>query len=131
MGAAQPITRGVGMESNHLLATQLMLEQWARWRYYQSGEVKGFPREVPFYRMMRGTGVSAPYITDDMGERVDYAVTRLCDRCPDQGQAIKARYLDGDSPARIGRALGIGETRARELLKQGVGAVSWILECAN
>lgn len=118
----------MGMESTHYLSTQLLLEQWARWRYYQSGEVKGYPREVPFYRMMRGTSVSQPYITDEAGERVDYAVTRLCDRCPDQGQAIKSRYLDGESPAKIGRSLGIGETRARELLRQGVVAIEWILE---
>jgi len=121
---------GGGMESSNYLATQLLLEQWARWRYYQSGEVKGYPREVPFYRMMRGTGVSQPYITDETGERVDYAVTRLSERCPDQGQAIKARYLDGDSPAKIGRALYIGETRAREILRQGVTAIEWIMECS-
>lgn len=126
---AQPITKGIYMESNHLLATQLLLEQWARWRYYQSGEVKGYPREVPFYRMMRGSGVSSPHITDEVAERVDYAVTRLCDRCPDQGQAVKLRYLEGDSPAKIGRVLCVGETRARELLRQGVTALDWILEC--
>lgn len=124
-------TTGYGMESNHQLATQLLLEQWARWRYYQSGDVKGYPREVPFYRLMRGTAVSAPHITDSTGERIDYAVARLCDRCPDQGGAIKARYLEGHSTARIGRLMHIPETRARELLRQGVTAVSWILECSE
>jgi len=110
------------------VSAQLLLEQWGRWRYYQSGEVKGYPREVPFYRMMRGSGVSAPYITDDMGELVDYAVTRLTHRCPDQGQAIKLRYLDGESPATIGRKLSVGETKARELLRQGVTAIEWIID---
>lgn len=81
--------------------------------------------------MMRGTGVSAPYITDEQGEKVDYAVTRLCDRCPDEGAAIKLRYLDGESPGRIGRQLGVGETRARELLKQGAMGIEWILECSQ
>lgn len=119
------------MESNHLLATQLLLEQWARWRYYQSGEVKGYPREVPFYRLMRGTGVSAPYITDEQGEKIDYAVTRLCDRCPDQGQAIKLRYLEGDSPGKIGRVLGVGETRARDILRQAYTAIDWLLEMSK
>mgnify|MGYP003531419792 FL=1 len=123
--------RGADMESNHRIATQILLEQWARWRYYQSGEVKGYPREVPFYRMMRGTGVSSSYITDAAGERVDYAVARLCDRCPDQGQIIKLRYLDGKPPARIARELFIGETRARQLLAQGELGIEWSLDCSE
>ncbi len=130
MNQAVKITEGRGMESSHLLATQLLLEQWARWRFYQSGEVKGYPREVPFYRMMRGTAVSQPHITDEMGERIDYAVTRLTDRCPEQGEAIKLRYLEGDSPGKIGRTLGVGETRAREILRQGYTAIEWILDCS-
>jgi hypothetical protein len=116
-------------EPDRVLSTQFKLEQWARWRDYQTGEVKGYPREVPFYRLMRGTAVSAPMITDSLGERVDYAVTRLCARCPDQGQAIKLRYLDGHNPGRIGREMKTGETKARELLRAGESAIEWILDC--
>jgi Phage antitermination protein Q len=122
------ITKRDCMESNHLLATQLLLEQWARWRHLNSGEVRGYPREVPFYRMMRGTAISQPYITDVMGEQVDGAVTRLCNRCPDQGEAVKLRYLEGHSPGKIGRQIGVGETKARDLLRCGVIAIEWILE---
>lgn len=124
-------TTGAVMDSNHRIATQLLLEQWTRWRYYQSGEVKGYPREVPFYRMMRGTAVSSPHISDDTAQRVDYAVTRLSDRCPDQGQIVKLRYLDGKPPATIARELHIGETRARQLLAQGEYAIEWILEVSE
>lgn len=119
------------MESNHRIATQILLEQWARWRYYQSGEVRGYPREVPFYRMMRSGAVSSPHITDETAQRVDYAVTRLSDRCPDQGAVVKLRYLDGKTPSRIARELHIGETRARQLLAQGEYAVEWIIEVSQ
>lgn len=115
-------------ESTYQLKTQTLLEEWAKWRYYQSGEVRGYPREVPFYRLMRGTAVSSPIITDEVGERVDAAVTRLCNRCPDQGQAIKMRYLQGHNSGSIGREMKIGETSARQLLKSGETAIEWILD---
>jgi DNA-directed RNA polymerase specialized sigma24 family protein len=120
--------QGAAMESNNRIHTQLLLEQWAKWRYYQSGAVLGYPREVPFYRLMRGSGVGDPYITDAKAERVDAAVARLCNRCPDQGEIVKLRYLDGKAPARIARELHIGETRARQLLAQGEYAIEWVLE---
>jgi len=117
------------MESNHRIATQILLEQWARWRYYQSGEVKGYPREVPFYRLMRGASVSGSILTDEQAQRVDAAVGRLSARCPDQGQCIRLRYLDGKSLRFIATEMGIPKTRAEDLLKSGVLAVEWVLEC--
>jgi len=119
------------MESNHRIATQILLEQWARWRYYQSGEVRGYPREVPFYRMMRSGAVSSPHITDEQAQRVDAAVGRLSARCPDQGQCIRLRYLDGKSLRFIATALAVPKTRAEDLLKQGVLAIEWIIECQD
>jgi len=119
------------MDSNYRLNTQMLLEQWAIWRYYQSGEVRGYPREVPFYRMMRGASVSQPHITDEQGQRVDAAVARLSARCADQGQCVRLRYLEGKSLRFIATALHIPKTRAEDLLKQGVLAVEWILDCTQ
>jgi len=123
--------RGACMESNHRLNTQLLLEGWALWRYYQSGEVKGYPREVPFYRLMRGASVSGSILTDEQAQRVDAAVGRLSARCPDQGQCIRLRYLDGKSLRFIATALDVPKTRAEDLLKSGVLAVEWILDCTE
>jgi len=107
------------MEGTYQLKVEAWLHSWVIWRYQQSGEVKGFPREVPFYRMMRGASVSAPAVDDAIGERVDGAVSSLCQNYPDEGTAIKLRYLEGMSHKTIGRALRVSETRARELQRQG------------
>ena len=107
------------MESTYQVKIQTMLEQWAKWQGQQSGEVKGFPREVPFYRMMRGASVSAPSIPDSVGEVVDGAVSRLCHVYPQEGEAIKLRYLEGNSHKTIGRALRVSETTAGDLIRAG------------
>jgi hypothetical protein len=107
------------MESTYQIKIQSMLEQWAIWTSQQSGEVKGYPREVPFYRMMRGASVSAPSVSDFLGELVDGAVTSLSQTYPQEGKAIKLRYLEGMSHKRMGREIGVSETRARELQRQG------------
>ena len=119
------------MESNHSRATRSLLIEWARWRDYQSGEVKGFPGEVPFYRMMRGSSVSGPLITDDTAERVDSAVSRLTNRCPDQGAVLTLYYRDYKSIPDICKSQKIGETRARELLRTAENAIEWILDCTS
>jgi len=111
------------------LATQVLLEQWGLMCNRQTGEVKGYPPEVPFYRMMRGTAVSMPWITDSDWDRVDYAVRRLSQRCPDQGAIIKLRYVEYLPPAKIARKIRCGETAARQELSRAVEAIKWILEC--
>jgi DNA-directed RNA polymerase specialized sigma24 family protein len=107
------------MESTYQIKIQSMLEQWALWTSQQSGEVKGYPREVPFYRMMRGASVSAPAVADSVGEAVDGAVSRLCQVYPPEGEAIKLRYLEGNSHKTIGRALRVSETTAGDLIRAG------------
>lgn len=116
------------MESNHARYTRSLLAEWAKWRYYQSGEVKGFPHEVPFYRLFRGASVGGPVITDDQAEKVDSAVSRLMQRCPDQGSVLALYYLESMPPLKIGKRLDYGETRVRELLKQAENAIEWILD---
>jgi len=107
------------MESTYKIKIQTMLESWAQWMRYQSGEVKGYPREVPFYRMMRGASVGAPSIPDTVGEAVDGAVSKLCHAYPNEGEAIKLRYLEGNSHKTIGRALHVSETTAGDLIRSG------------
>ncbi len=89
------------MESTYSGLTRSLLMEWARWKWYQSGEVRGYAREVPFYRLMRGASVGGPVITDDQAERVDRAVSRLSQRCPDQAEVIRMYYLDGVPPAKM------------------------------
>jgi DNA-directed RNA polymerase specialized sigma24 family protein len=107
------------MESTYRIKIQSMLEQWAIWQGQQSGEVKGYAREVPFYRLMRGASVSSPSIPDSIGEQVDGAVSKLCHAWPQEGEAIKLRYLEGSSHKTIGRALRVSETTAGDLIRSG------------
>lgn len=130
MGAVQPITRGAGMESNHFRRTDYELDQWGFWSRTRTGEVRGYPREVPFYRMMRGSGVRDANIPEDRADQISNAHRRLTDRCPDQGMVIKLKYVEQLSHAKIGKQMGFSETRSRELWRQGVNAIEWILECS-
>jgi len=107
------------MESTYRIKIQTMLESWAKWTFQQSGEVRGYPREVPFYRMMRGASVSSPDVPDELGEKVDAAVSRLCHAYPNEGEAIKLRYLEGNSHKTIGRAIRVSETTAGDLIRAG------------
>jgi Phage antitermination protein Q len=113
------IRTGACVESKYQIKIQSMLEQWAIWTSQQSGAVRGYPREVPFYRMMRGASVSAPSIPDSIGEAVDGAVSKLCHVYPSEGEAIKLRYLEGNSHKTIGRALRVSETTAGDLIRSG------------
>lgn len=107
------------MESTYRIKIQTMLEQWAIWQCQQNGEVRGYPREVPFYRMMRGASVSAPSIPDTIGEAVDGAVSKLSHAYPQEGEAIKLRYLEGNSHKTIGRTLRVSESTAGDLIRSG------------
>lgn len=122
---------GGGMESTYIRVTCSLLAAWAQNRHRESGEVKGYPPEVPFYRLIRGSSVGGLPITDEQYDRVDAAVSKLCHRCPDQGEALKLSYLDHMPNKKIGERLDVGETRARELVRQAENAVDWILECGQ
>lgn len=117
------------MESTHRLAIEYDVEQWGIWNRYATGEVKGYPREVPFYRLMRGRSVRSASITEDRVDLINAAMRRLRERCPDQERILRLRYVDDLKPSKIGKLLGLGETRVREVIRQGLTAIEWIVEC--
>lgn len=118
----------MGIESTYFRKTDYELDQWGVWNRYRTGEVRGYPREVPFYRMMRGSGVRDANIAEDRADQISAAHRRLSNRCPDQGRVVYLKYVEQYSHAKIGKELGITETRSRELWKQGVHAIEWILD---
>jgi hypothetical protein len=122
------ITRGAGMESNYKLATHSLLTEWARWRFYQSGEVSGYPRQVPFYRLFRGASVSGVLITDDIAEKVDRAVSRIRQKDEDQARVLELYYLEHKTLAQIGEKTGVHRLVATERLRLAQNAVEWIMD---
>lgn len=118
-----------------LADTEWMLEQWGWWR--MSG--MGVPRYVsPSYAIMRDnvqqTGGYSFSITDELAMAVDGCVARLCARekgrtkGPMMGDCLWL-YFGAKWPAlRIARHYGIGEAKAREVIKAGVAWVDAALE---
>ncbi|WP_395504731.1 antiterminator Q family protein [Ectopseudomonas hydrolytica] len=118
-----------------LADTEWMLEQWGWWR--MSG--MGVPRYVsPSYAIMRDnvqqTGGYSFSITDELAMAVDGCVARLCARekgrtkGPMMGDCLWL-YFGAKWPAlRIARHYGIGEAKAREIIKAGVAWVDAALE---
>lgn len=115
------------MESSYARVTQGLLAEWARWHYYRSGEVRGYPHEVPFYRLFRAGGIREALVTDEEAERIDRAVAKLSARCPDQAAVLKLYYLEGMTIQTIARKTGY-RTRAAQLLRQAETAIEWILD---
>jgi hypothetical protein len=108
--------------------TEWLLEQWGYWRM----DGMGVPRYVsPLYALMRDNvpcegGVKQYSLTDDLALIIDGAVSRLINRDDQMGNFIWL-YFGAKWPAlRIGRENGIGEAKAREIIKAGV---AWI-DCA-
>lgn len=118
-----------------LADTEWMLEQWGWWR--MSG--MGVPRYVsPSYAIMRDnvqqTGGYSFNITDELAMAVDGCVARLCARekgrtnGPMMGDCLWL-YFGAKWPAlRIAKHYGIGEAKAREIIKGGVAWVDSALE---
>lgn len=109
--------------------TEYMLEQWGYWR--MSG--MGVPRYVsPLFALMRDNveqiGGISYCITDELAVRVDGAVARLTVRDAQMGECVWL-YFGAKWPAnRVGRHYGVGEAKARELIKAGVAWVDSSLE---
>lgn len=118
-----------------LADTEWMLEQWGWWR--MSG--MGVPRYVsPAYALMRDNvqqpGGCSFSITDELAMAVDGCVARLCARekgrtkGPLMGDCLWL-YFGAKWPAlRIAKHYGIGEAKAREIIKAGVAWVDSALE---
>ncbi len=110
--------------------TEWLLEQWGYWRM----DGMGVPRYVsPLYALMRDNvpcegGVKHYSLTDDLALIIDGAVSRLINRDDQMGNFIWL-YFGAKWPAlRIGRENGIGEAKAREIIKAGVAWIDCALE---
>ncbi|MGQ7956494.1 antiterminator Q family protein [Pseudomonas sp. SP16.1] len=118
-----------------LADTEWMLEQWGWWR--MSG--MGVPRYVsPSFAIMRDNvqqaGGPSFSITDELAMAVDSCVARLCAReagrtkGPLMGDLIWL-YFGAKWPAlRIAREYGVGEAKAREVIRAGVAWIDAALE---
>jgi len=114
------------MESTYSRAVQADLAGWSIWHHQQSGVVRGYPNAIPTERLRGSTVKSAP-ITDEVAEKVDSSVAKLCVRSPDQGEVLKLYYLEHKTLSEIGRRLGIGRMIATQRLKQAETAIEWII----
>lgn len=110
--------------------TEWLLEQWGFWRM----DGMGVPRYVsPLYALIRDNtpcvgGVKEYSLTDDLALVIDGAVSRLIHRDVQMGDFIWL-YFGAKWPAlRIAREAGIGEAKAREIIKAGVAWVDCALE---
>lgn len=110
--------------------TEWMLEQWGFWRM----DGMGVPSYIsPLYALIRDNtlcegGVKEYSMTDDLALVLDGAVARLTIRDQQMGNFIWL-YFGAKWPAlRIGRENGIGEAKAREVIKAGVAWIDCALE---
>lgn len=110
--------------------TEWLLEQWGYWRM----DGMGVPRYVsPLYALIRDNapcegGVKEYSLTDDLALVLDGAVARLINRDDQMGNFIWL-YFGAKWPAlRIARENGIGEAKAREVIKAGVAWIDCALE---
>lgn len=107
-------------------AVQWLLVEWAHWRHTQSTDAKGYPHQTPF-RALLGGSISGVTIDDESAERVDKAVCRVVERCPDMGEVLILYYLERKTVSRIARHVKKTSEHARRLLAQGETAVDYIL----
>ncbi len=110
--------------------TEWLLEQWGFWRM----DGMGVPRYVsPLYALIRDNtpcegGIKEYTLTDDLALVIDGAVSRLINRDIQMGDFIWL-YFGAKWPAlRIARESGIGEAKAREIIKAGVAWIDCALE---
>lgn len=98
--------------------TEEMLEQWGMW-------------------VIQGSGVSrcqavgdrpTPMITDDEGLLIDRLVGRLGQRYAEAAEVVLRYYTSGAPFAAVGRRMGFGEEKTRQLWKAGVAWIDGALE---
>ncbi|GAB7533661.1 hypothetical protein PS3A_60770 [Pseudomonas sp. 3A(2025)] len=110
--------------------TEWLLEQWGWWRM----DGVGLPRYIsPLYALIRDNtpsqgGIKAYTLSDDLALVIDQAVARLSKRDQQMGDFVWL-YFGAKYPAlRIGKEAGLGEAKARELIKAGVAWIDAALE---
>jgi hypothetical protein len=110
--------------------TEYLLEQWGWWRM----DGMGVPRYVsPLYALIRDNNVTEGgtknyCVTDDVALVVDRAVAKLAQRDAQMGNFIWLYFGEKWPALRIARENGMGEAKARELIKAGVAWVDCAIE---
>ena len=108
--------------------TESRLVEWGYW--CRSGA--GVPRYTsPAFAMMRdnvGSTVPTAMITDDDAQRVDMAVARLGKRDQQMGDCVWLYFVERRTCHGIGRRLGIGKSKASELVRSGIAWVDGALD---
>lgn len=99
---------------------EYLLEHWGRWVVLGSGVSCCASRE---------NTILDPMITDDDALFIDGLVGRLNKRYPECGQVIIKYYTSRDAALRdVGKKLGFGEEKTRQLWKAGVAWVDGALD---
>lgn len=97
--------------------TESLLNQWGKWSRMGLGLGLGTPSNDNFH-----------VIHDELALIVDAVVCRLGKGQPKKMRAIELHYQQDYTPAMIGKHLNCGETKARDMLKQGVAWVDGYLD---
>lgn len=97
-----------------------LLEHWGRWVVLGSGVSCCASRE---------NDLLSPMITDDEALLMDRLVGRLRNRYPESGNVIIRYYTSRDTAlVAVGKKLGFGEEKTRQLWKAGVAWIDGALE---
>lgn len=101
-------------------AAEDLLEHWGRWVVLGSGVSCCASRE---------NTILDPMITDDEALMIERLVGRLLKRYPECGQVIMRYYTSRDtSLEQVGKKLGFGMEKTRQLWKAGVAWVDGALD---
>ncbi|RMT44142.1 Antitermination protein Q [Pseudomonas amygdali pv. myricae] len=97
-----------------------LLEHWGRWVVLGSGVSCCASRE---------NDIDIPMITDDQALLIDRLVGRLRTRYEESGNVVIKYYTSRDTSLMVvGKKLGFGEEKTRQLWKAGVAWVDGALE---
>lgn len=99
--------------------TESLLEQWGIWVRQGTGNLSC---AAPSWSLPTAR------LTDDEGLELDGLVARLGQRHPLLGEAVVRYYTTGKTFEQVGKALGMGEEKARQTVKAGVAWVDGALE---
>lgn len=98
--------------------TEEMLEQWGLWVVQGSGVAQcSAPGEQ-----------RTPMITDDEALLIDRLMGRLGHRYPECGEVMLRYYTSSCSFVQVGKRMGFGEEKTRQLWKAGVAWIDGALE---
>ncbi|WP_159458832.1 antiterminator Q family protein [Pseudomonas citronellolis] len=99
--------------------TESLLEQWGIWVRQGTGNLSC---AAPSWSLPTAR------LTDDEGLELDALVAKLGKRHPLFGEAVLRYYTTGKTFEQVGKAMGMGEEKARQAVKGGVAWIDGALE---